>query len=233
MYANTKDQSDFSIFLQIPENDRFSSRSSSFSDYNSKSSVKFRRTVSLEDLFLLKNRDKMFTRSKKTRRSTQLTPRKKKDSKRSSNDGSRRNSKDMKRRDSYKDMKRRDSYKDMCRRSSYDSRQSSYRRNSNCRQNSSNSRRSSRSRNHSESIRLQDDLPEDQIEKHRKRKIIVITIIVIFFILSFISILAVIISLTHRSTVALQTQNATLNVTYYTFSADPHVLCQHEIGNLW
>ncbi|CAG9857633.1 unnamed protein product [Phyllotreta striolata] len=95
------------------------------------------------------------------------------------------------------------------------------------------SRRSSASREHrrrrssgGNSSREAAAAPEVEVEAGRRRRAIVMSVLGAFFVLSLISVSAVLVTLTHRSTVALQRDNSTVNVTYYTFAANPD-LCEH------
>lgn len=77
------------------------------------------------------------------------------------------------------------------------------------------------------------NLPEEELLKHKRRRKIVTVIIVTFGILVFVSIMAVIVSLTHRSTVSVTRNNSTVNVTYYTFSPHAGVACDFDDNRLW
>uniref|UniRef100_A0A6P7GIN5 Uncharacterized protein LOC114343173 n=1 Tax=Diabrotica virgifera virgifera TaxID=50390 RepID=A0A6P7GIN5_DIAVI len=208
---------------------------------------KLRKTVSLEEILFKKRKEKLFSRKHANRRSTQLTPRRKKRrgsekrrtsvtdksfSKYTVDNEWRRQSK-VSYRDiyAYKDNSRRNSsYQDYRRHSSFTERNPSYkeatRRNSSRRSSHISSRKPSVSSRHH-------DYTEEEIKKYKHRKKIVITILLTFFVLSFISILTVVITLTHRSTAMVQTNNSTRNVTYYTFSGSADHMCrEHGIGKL-
>lgn len=77
------------------------------------------------------------------------------------------------------------------------------------------------------------NLPEEELLKHKRRRKIVTVIIVTFGILVFVCIMAVIVSLTHRSTVTVTRNNSTVNVTYYTFSPHAGVVCDFDDIRLW
>lgn len=206
-----------SIFLQIP-NEEFtpsvSSRSNSFSFYDEEKFGRPRRAISLEEIALYSNK-KVHKSKRKRRSSTQVS------SRRASR---RQNSRKLQKSErgsnncSNRSINRQSSHRVSGRRSRTSSRSS--------RQGPGDSPRMN-SRQPSNTSYLDTLYAEEIMRKDRRRRKIVAAVLVSFCILFLTSICSVVITLTHQSVAVVEKDNATVNLTYYTFASAPQVLCKH------
>lgn len=207
---SSPNRSETCVLLQLPDNDHFSSRSSSFSSNDKKGPDKFRRAVSLEEVYLQHSERKINRKDCRRRRSTHLT--------------SRKNSR-----------KRHGSTKSNLRYEDNATFLLTYENEHGCSSKLSSKRTSSHlsSRRASGASSPHHKEFEKNIPKNDGRKKIVTTIIFAFCTLLLISVFSVIVTLTHTSTVMVMRDNVTVNITYYTFSHNPKILCTNRSDVLW
>ncbi|XP_050303989.1 uncharacterized protein LOC126741565 [Anthonomus grandis grandis] len=76
--------------------------------------------------------------------------------------------------------------------------------------------------------KVQEDIQQsiEEVSRHKRRRRIINIILAVYFFIFCISILSVVVTLTHQSTTTIIGKNSTKNLTYYTFSPKSDVLLE-------